>query len=224
MQAVRNSSRGISLLYSSSTVLPSTAPGIRSTQASVGPTPTLVPNSHRQTTQDVRPARAYIDPTPTLGAGSDRQITTQSSRGQLFTPVASDDPIEDNKHVSQQDSDREIPSDSGGFGGSFDEEDEEIIELAKTIEKSAQTVKSPPSRARKLNIRDTHEHDDYGGALLSEEERKLLGMSPVLSLASYVLTLNRRHQSSSRSAQTNRARQVPSTDHGPLISLRSFQH
>jgi hypothetical protein len=152
MQAVRNSSRGISLLYSSSTTLPSI-------------------------TQGVRPTRPSVGSTPTLGPDSDRQITTQSSRGQLFTPVPSDAPTEGIEHFSQQDLHEEIHSDSGDFGESFDEEDEEIIELAKRIEKTAQTEKSPPSRARKLNIRDTHEHDDYGGALLTEEERKLLGMS-----------------------------------------------
>ena len=64
-------------------------------------------------------------------------------------------------------------------------DDEEIIELTKKIEKSAQVEKSPPSRARKLNIRDTHEHDDYGGALLPEEERNLLGMGNLLSSSGY---------------------------------------
>lgn len=96
--------------------------------------------------------------------------------------MASDDPAEGNGYPSQQDYDQELQSDSGDFGDSFDEKDEEIIELAKRIEKSAQTEKSPPARARKLNIRDTHEHDDYGGALLSEEERKLLGTSASLWL------------------------------------------
>lgn len=96
--------------------------------------------------------------------------------------MASDDPAEGNDYPPQQDHDQELQSDSGDFGDSFDEEDEEIIELAKRIEKSAQTEKSPPARARKLNIRDTHEHDDYGGALLSEEERKLLGTSSGLWL------------------------------------------
>lgn len=199
MQAVRNSSRGTSLLYSSSAALPSTTQGVRPTRASIGPTATLRPDS-------------------------DRQITTQSSRGQLFTPVASDDPVESNEHVSQQYSDREIQSDPEDFGDSFDEEDEEIIELTKRIEKSAQTEKSPPSRARKLNIRDTHEHDDYGGALLSEEERKLLGTSFTLWLRLHVLTLARRYKSSARCAQTNRTRQIPSAYHGPFISLRGLQH
>lgn len=156
MQAVRNSSRGISLLYSSSAALPSATQGTRLPQASVGPT-------------------------PTLRADSNREITTQSSRGQLFTPVASDVPTEGNEHASQQDCHRVTQSESGEYGTSLDVDDEEIIELTKKIEKSAQMEKSPPSRARKLNIRDTHEHDDYGGALLSEEERKLLGTSNSLS-------------------------------------------
>ena len=152
MQAVRNSSKGSSLLYSSSATLPSAAQGVKLTQASVGPTPTLGPESSRTT-------------------------TTQSSRGQLLTPVVSDDPTEDNVHVSKPDFHHEIPSGFGDYGDSLDEDDEEVIELTKHIEKAAHMEKSPPARARKLNIRDTHEHDDYGGALLSEEERKLLGMS-----------------------------------------------
>ena len=160
MQAVRNSSRGISLLYSSSAALPSATQGTKLPQASVGPT-------------------------PTLRADSNREVTTQSSRGQLFTPVASDVPTEGNEHASQQDCHRVTQSESGEYGTSLDVDDEEIIELTKKIEKSAQMEKSPPSRARKLNIRDTHEHDDYGGALLSEEERKLLGMSNPLSLLAY---------------------------------------
>jgi hypothetical protein len=154
MQAVRNSSKGSSLLYSSSAALPSVTQGVRLPR-SIGPTPTLRPES-------------------------DRDVTTQSSRGQLFTPVASDSPTENDEYISQQDCHQEIQSDFGDYGDSLDEDDEEIIELAKNIEKSAQMNKSPPTRARKLNIRDTHEHDDYGGALLSEEERKLLGMRPTL--------------------------------------------
>ena len=169
------------------------------------------------------PIRASVGPTPTLMPDSDRQITTQSSRGQLFTPVASDDPPEGNEDVSQPDLHQEIHSDFGDFGDMFDEEDEEIIELAKRIEKSAQTENSPPSRARKLNIRDTHEHDDYGGALLTEEERKILGRSSDLWLKLYVLTLERRHQNPARCAKADHARQVSSANHGPLISLRSLQ-
>jgi hypothetical protein len=91
--------------------------------------------------------------------------------------VASDALTEGDGNGSQQDCHQEILSDSGDYGESLDEDDEELIELTKNIERSAQSDQTPPSRARKLNIRDTHEHDDYGGALLSEEERKLLGMS-----------------------------------------------
>lgn len=84
--------------------------------------------------------------------------------------------MEDIEHFSQHDQHGLDQLDSGDYGDPLDEDDEEIIKLAKRVEKSAQTGKSPPSRARKLNIRDTHEHDDYGGALLYEEERKLLGI------------------------------------------------
>jgi len=199
MQAVRDSSRGGSLLYSSSAALPSTAQGVKLDQAHVVPTPTP------------RPA-------------SDCKPMTRSFRGQLLTPVASDAPTESNEYISQQTSRQEIHSDVEDFGDSLDEDDEEVIELAKLVEKSGQMEKSPPSRARKLNIRDTHEHDDYGGALLSEEERKLLGMSSTPSSREWVLTVNRCHQSTTGHTQTNRACQVPTTYHGPLISLWGVQH
>lgn len=226
MQAVRNSSRGVSLLYSSSATYPSATQGVRATQVSIGPTPTLRPDPDRHITtkQGVRPTRASVGSTLTLGRDADRQITTQPSRGQLFTPVASHDPTEGNEHVSQPNFHHEIQNDPGDFGEPFDEEDEEIIELAERIEKSAQTAKSPPSRAHKLNIRDTHEHDDYGGALLSVEERKLLGTSSGLWVRLHILILSRRHQRPARCAQTDRAREISSTYYGPLVSSRSFQH
>jgi hypothetical protein len=104
---------------------------------------------------------------------------TQSSRGQLLTAVATHALTESSKCIVLQSSYEDIQSDAGDYGDSLDEDDEEMIELAKRVEVSTQMDKSPPSRARKLNIRDTHEHDDYGGALLSEEERKLLGTSSI---------------------------------------------
>lgn len=94
--------------------------------------------------------------------------------------MASDAPREGNDHFSQQDCHLEIECDSGDYGDSLDVDDEEIIELTKNVKKTAQMDKPPPTRARKLNIRDTHVHDDYGGALLTEEERKLLGMRATL--------------------------------------------
>jgi len=154
MQAVRISSRGSSLLYSSAATLPSTAQGAKFDQASVVSAPATRPASHRK-------------------------IMTRSSHKQLLTPVASDAPIESSEHTLHQSPYQEIHSDAGDFGDSLDEDDEEIIELTKCVETSAQLDRSPPSRARKLNIRDTHEHDDYGGALLSEEERKLLGTGSI---------------------------------------------
>jgi hypothetical protein len=104
---------------------------------------------------------------------------TQSSRGQLLTAVVTHALTESCKCIVPQSSYQDIQSDAGDYGDSLDEDDVEVIELAKRVEVSTQMDNSPPSRARKLNIRDTHEHDDYGGALLSEEERKLLGTSSI---------------------------------------------
>ena len=72
----------------------------------------------------------------------------------------------DNRAVNEDEADDE------------DDDEDEMIELAKRIEKSAGSKEtSPPARARKFNIRETHEYDNYGGALFTEEERELLGTS-----------------------------------------------
>jgi hypothetical protein len=65
-----------------------------------------------------------------------------------------------------------------------DYDDDDMIELSKRIEKSAGSKETtPPARARKFNIRETHEYDDYGGALFTEEERELLGTSAYYSVS-----------------------------------------
>ena len=85
------------------------------------------------------------------------------------------------------------------FEKSIHEDDDEMIELAKRIEMSATPGdKSPPTRARKLNIRETHQYDDYGGALFTEEERELLGTSACCSTPVAARTDTKQTQSSSR--------------------------
>lgn len=151
MQAVRNSSRGVSLLYSSSASSPPKAHGLENTRPSIGSTPTLAFSSGGIATLDTHP-----------------QQTT--------TPIVSDAAIHDEEQTLSQ-HDRVLQGETNEFENLMSEDDDEMIELAKRVEKHAPADKSPPSRACKLNIRDTHEHDDYGGALLSVEERKILGMS-----------------------------------------------
>lgn len=151
MQAVQNSSKGSSLLYSSSA--------------------TLTPS-----TQEAVFAPPSVGSTATLGFSSDSDTTSEFHRS-LPTPLASDAATESNERTAHRSQHEVLQNQPEEFGDSIDEDDDEMIELAKRIEKTAQPGQSPPSRARKLNIRDTHEHDDYGGALLSEEERKLLGMN-----------------------------------------------
>ena len=57
-----------------------------------------------------------------------------------------------------------------------DGDEPEIIDLTMTVERTAvQRSPTPPPRERKLNMREVHAHEDYGGALLSEAERQLLG-------------------------------------------------
>jgi hypothetical protein len=57
-----------------------------------------------------------------------------------------------------------------------DDLETELIELTDNIEQSAEAVRTPPARDRKQNMRDVHEHEDYGGALFSVDEKALLGM------------------------------------------------
>jgi hypothetical protein len=146
-------------------------------------------------------SRPLVGSTSTLGFGSGDDVTSKPSRRQLPAPVAPDAPKENHERTSRlsnlritstdygdfedlvdlDDDDETIdqakraPKLHGSFEDSLDLDDDEMIELSKRVESNARPGRSPPSRARKLNIRDTHEHDDYGGALLSEEERKLLG-------------------------------------------------
>lgn len=96
----------------------------------------------------------------------------------LPTPVGSDPLTAPSESNVRRSSRQTLRSDSGNFGEPIDEDDDEVIEMTKRAERSIRSGQSPPARARKLNIRDTHAHDDYGGALLTDEERKLLGTSP----------------------------------------------
>lgn len=56
-----------------------------------------------------------------------------------------------------------------------DDEDEEMIELEKAV-KAAEKAGLKP-RLRKQNMRDVGQHEDYGGGLLDELEKRFLGES-----------------------------------------------
>lgn len=175
MQAVRNSSRGGSLLYSSSAVIPTTSQAIDHARPALRSTPTLAPSSPVVTGTDL--TRQVTGSMPTLAFSPPNQRTTHVSQ-QLQTPVASQAPAKGMGRDTLRSSRCVLRSTSDDFGSPIDENDDELIDLARRVEDHANKEtpwKSPPSRARKLNIRDTHAHDDYGGALLTEEERKLLG-------------------------------------------------
>lgn len=55
--------------------------------------------------------------------------------------------------------------------------EEDVAELADEVEKvvAERQPLTPPPRGRKQNMREVDEHEDYGGALLSNAERVLLG-------------------------------------------------
>ena len=62
-----------------------------------------------------------------------------------------------------------------GFG---DIDDDDILESAMAIDDAiVNRPATPPPRGRKQNMRDVDEHEDYGGALLTTDDLKLLGVS-----------------------------------------------
>ena len=66
-----------------------------------------------------------------------------------------------------------------------DEDEVEFIELTDNVEeKAVQRSPTPPLHNNKLNLREVNPHEDYGGALLSDTDRQLLGMLDAI-LASF---------------------------------------
>jgi hypothetical protein len=157
MQAVQSSQAGCSTLYSSST--------------------------------DVLSTPVFTQPTPLPVFSKTTNTKSILPQTQLPTPVNSDTPVEAVKRSSRLPKPNTIRTETGDLGSSIheddgDEDDDDMIELAKRIEKFAGSKEtSPPARARKFNIRETHEYDDYGGALFTEEERELLGTSAYCSVS-----------------------------------------
>lgn len=177
MQAVRDSSRGASLLYSSSATLPYLNAGAQTSQppssftsrTKVPASGTIMPSSsNNQLTTPINSDPLVQSPEKTLSHGNG-QLPASSSTQTLSLPPS----------TLQRDESADY------FGEYSDEDEEELIELANkvenrtSIEKSNKPTKSPPSRDWKLNVREVHENEDYGGALLSKEERNLLGSCPI---------------------------------------------
>ena len=207
MQAVRKSSKGGSLLYSSSAVLPSTGQAVGHSRTAIGSTSKLAFKSPLGSSAGN--ARPVVSSTPTLASDASNFTNTATSRvlrrnsDQFGEPIEDDDDelielvtrAEERQSVARGAQRYSLRCASNDFGPPIEEDDDEVIELVRCAEDHAHPEdhwKSPPSRARKLNIRETHAHDDYGGALLSEEERKLLGTSLNFSHRSK-LTPGRRH-------------------------------
>lgn len=171
MQAVQSSQAGGSTLYSSSANMLSTPVLTRST--------------------------------PLLVFSRTANHLSSLPQMQLPTPVNSDTPMETVKRDTHLPKHNTIRTESEDLAISIyesdgDYDDDDMIELSKRIKKSAGSKETtPPARARKFNIRETHEYDDYGGALFTEEERELLGTS-TYSSTSAATTNIRQTQSSSR--------------------------
>jgi hypothetical protein len=171
MQAVQSSQAGGSTLYSSSANMLSTPVVMRST------------------------------PLPVFSSSTNHLSSLPQM--QLPTPVNLDTPTETverstrlHKHNTIRTETEDLAISIHDDNGDYDDDD--MIELAKRVEKSAGSKEtSPPARARKFNTRETHEYDDYGGALFTEEERELLGTSAYYSVSATTTNV-RQTQLSSR--------------------------
>jgi hypothetical protein len=66
-----------------------------------------------------------------------------------------------------------------------DVESDSIDSITSPVEEDApQRPLTPPARQWKLNMREVNQNEDYGGALFSEAERKILGMvTPRISIS-----------------------------------------
>jgi hypothetical protein len=141
---------------------------------------------------------SYEDSLSIIDFSTDSDAELEHSHGHLPSSMISDTAAESIKYEHETHA-QVLQSDLEEFANCIEEEldEDDVIGLSKRVKLAARGKKSPPSRARKLNIRDTHAHDDYGGALLSDEEMKLLGMSLlpwVRRLADTRQTLSRYHK------------------------------
>lgn len=70
-----------------------------------------------------------------------------------------------------------------------DSDEDKIAECWMAEESAAiQRSPTPPYRDRKLNLRDVDPHEDYGGALLSDADQRLLGMAKIIDRTLLVLS------------------------------------
>jgi hypothetical protein len=161
MQAVQSSQAGGSTLYSSSIEHPTTGYSVISTPAFTRSTALPAFNRTAGTLSNLPQTQL---PTPVNSDTPTEAVKPSSRRSKVKTPQTLEIDFEDFDNLVHEDHE--------------DDDEDETIELAKRIEQSAASKEtSPPARARKFNIRETHEYDDYGGALFTEEERELLGTS-----------------------------------------------
>lgn len=173
-------------MYSISATLPHPDTGTQAMRPSFSSTPlqrTAKTGRHNPQVQNPTPANS--DPlvqsyTNNLLPGK-VQATDSSKTWAPSTPLDPDDEFgsfEFLEHTPPIDQQGELfhkhqDTSNGDYDDYLDED--ELIELAKRVEKSTTSRKTPPSREWKLNIREVNSNEDYGGALFTEEERRLLG-------------------------------------------------
>lgn len=103
---------------------------------------------------------------------------TFSNKTQLPTPVNSDTLTDsDNYQKPRKRRPTPILNPDEELVELSDEDEAEIVDLREATENDAtRRSPTPPARERKRNMREVDAQEDYGGALLSEAERQLLGM------------------------------------------------
>lgn len=192
MKAVAQSSQGRSLLYSSSTTLPD--PG---NVVGIGQPPLSSPALPKKVKARIEMPLRPLAQTPTP-ANSDPLVhpardtalhcsnpdpassatlmhapsTPTNSGGGYGARQNPQEPQHDRRNNLSKH--REL---SRAISDDYIDEDE-MIELTKIVEESTRPRKPPTSRDWKLNVRQVHQNEDYGGALFSKEERNLLSPPP----------------------------------------------
>ena len=126
-----------------------------------------------------------VEAVPNITTSSWNNVRSFAEEGpQLPTPVNSggiaeppDATLETQHGSSAANSDHEEE-----FTAHFDDEEAaEVTKLTSLADETASESDSRPRREKSMNMREVDRHEDYGGALLTDSERQLLGMIPTIA-------------------------------------------
>lgn len=105
--------------------------------------------------------------------------------------------------------------------------DIEMVDLAESNESEPEMrPNTPPQRGRKLNTRDVDELEDYGGALLSDADKRALGTANSCQMVASdlcILTAGRQNQHRHRQCvEADREKTISATHSRPIAHIRGL--